>query len=365
MMPERFSNKTNGVTPRRWLLHCNPRLAQAITDAIGDGWTTDLDRLEKLLPLSNDQAFLDRIKFIKDANKKDLAQYMQNRFELRTDPQSMFDVQIKRLHEYKRQLLNALHVVRLYLDAKRDPGALVPRTVLFAAKAAPGYKTAKLIIKLINSIGDVVNADPDLGGHLKVKFLPNYSVSLAERVLPASDLSEQISTAGKEASGTGNMKFAMNGALTIGTLDGANIEIRDAVGHDNFFLFGMTADEVVEARETYDPRKIYEENANLREVLDTIASGFFDREDPKLFQPIVDSLLGRDDFMVLADYQPYIECQKRVSNAYLRQSDWHKKALINIAHMGRFSSDRAIREYARDIWTVPPVPVKLKPYEAP
>jgi len=354
------------VTPRRWLLHCNPRLSQAITDALGDRWVTNLDDLERLLPLTEDQTFVDRIRFIKEANKRDLAQFMQNKWELRVDPTSMFDVQIKRLHEYKRQLLNALHVVRLYLDGKRDPGAIVPRTVLFAAKAAPGYKMAKLVIKLINSIADVVNGDPDLGGRLKVKFLPNYSVSLAERIFPASDLSQQISTAGKEASGTGNMKFSMNGALTIGTLDGANVEIRDAVGPDNFFLFGLTADEVTHRRsEGYDPRRIYEETPDLKEVIDTISSGFFDREDPKLFKPIVDSLLGPDDYMVLADYPSYVECQRKVSASFLRQSEWHKKALVNIAHMGRFSSDRAIREYAEGIWRIPAVPIKLRPYEAP
>jgi starch phosphorylase len=368
MFPERFSNKTNGVTPRRWLAHCNPRLAQAITDAVGHGWETDLDRLEGLMPLVGDSAFVDRIRFVKEANKKDLSNFMMQRYDFRADPQSMFDVQIKRLHEYKRQLLNALHVVRLYLDAKRDVDALaVPRTVLFAAKAAPGYKMAKLIIKLINSIADVINADPDLGGRLRVKFLPNYGVSLAERIFPASDLSEQISTAGKEASGTGNMKFAMNGALTIGTLDGANIEIREAVGAENFFLFGLTADEVHAAQRSgaYDPRRIYEENADLKEVLDTIGSGFFERDDPRLFQPIIDSLLSRDEYMVLADYAAYVDCQKRVSAAFLRQSDWHKKALTNVAHMGRFSSDRTIREYARDIWHAEPVPFTLKPYDAP
>jgi len=366
MYPERFSNKTNGVTPRRWLLHCNPRLAQAITDAIGDGWTTDLDQLERLAPLAEDQAFADRMRFIKEANKRDLAAFVHDKWELRLDPTSLFDVQIKRLHEYKRQLLNVMHVVRMYLDAKRDPESVaVPRTVLFAAKAAPGYKTAKLVIKLINSVADVVNADPDLGGRLKVKFLPNYSVSLAERIFPASDLSEQISTAGKEASGTGNMKFAMNGALTIGTLDGANIEIRDAVGHDNFFLFGLTADEVAARRATYAPREIYESSADLKEVIDTIAGGFFERDDPKLFQPIVDSLLGSDEYMVLADWASYVECQRRVSAAFLRQGEWHKKAILNVAHMGRFSSDRTIREYAESIWRAPSVPVKLKPYEAP
>jgi starch phosphorylase len=266
-----------------------------------------------------------------------------------------------RLHEYKRQLLNALHIVRLYLDAKRDPRVLAaPRVFLFGAKAAPGYKIAKLIIKLVNAIADVTNADADLGGRLRVVFLPNYRVSLAERIFPASDLSEQISTAGKEASGTGNMKFALNGALTIGTLDGANIEIRDAVGDENFFLFGLTADEVIAARAAgYDPRKHYEENARLREVIDLIASGFFEPEDKLLFAPLIESLLTSDPYMVLEDFDAYAACQARVSDAYLTPARWHRMAVMNIARMGRFSSDRTIRQYADEIWRVKSVPVAL------
>jgi starch phosphorylase len=279
----------------------------------------------------------------------------------------LFDVQIKRLHEYKRQLLDALHVVRLYLDAKRDPKALeVPRTVLFGAKAAPGYRMAKLIIKLINAIGDVVNGDLDLQGRLKVSFLPNYKVSLAERIIPAADLSEQISTAGKEASGTGNMKLMMNGALTIGTLDGANVEIREAVGDENFFLFGLTTEEVEERQaKGYDPRAIYEENERLREVLDLVASGFFSTEDPGLFRPITDHLLTTDTYMLLADFEAYVSCQKRVSSAFLDQPKWHSMAVKNIAASGRFSSDRTIAEYAKEIWNVKPVKVQLRPYDGP
>ncbi len=364
MWPEKFTNKTNGVTPRRWLLECNPRLASAITTAIGPDWTTDLDQLERLAPLASDPAFVDKIRHIKRANKADLASYIAEHNHVVIDPESLFDVQIKRLHEYKRQLLNALHIVQLYLDIKKNPRAtVVPRTFLFGAKAAPGYKLAKLVIKLINSIGDVVNVDPDMEGKLRVAFLANYRVSLAERIFPASDLSEQISTAGKEASGTGNMKFSMNGALTIGTLDGANIEIREMVGEDNFFLFGLTADEVVSLRrQGYDPRAYYEENASLREVIDLIASGFFEPEDKKLFKPLISSLLeGGDEYMLLADYASYVDAQRRVSDLYQHPAEWHRKAVLNIARMGHFSSDRTIREYAREIWRAEPVNVKFDP----
>ncbi len=367
LSPEKFSNKTNGVTPRRWLHHCNPPLSNLITEAIGDGWLTDLDQLEKLAPLANDASFVQKVREVKRANKVSFANYVQQKLHLRFDPDSLFDVQIKRLHEYKRQLLDALHVVRLYLDAKRDPKALaVPRTVLFGAKAAPGYRMAKLIIKLINAIGDVVNGDLDLQGRLKVSFLPNYKVSLAERIIPAADLSEQISTAGKEASGTGNMKLMMNGALTIGTLDGANVEIREAVGDENFFLFGLTTEEVEERQaKGYDPRAIYDENERLREVLDLVASGFFSTEDPGLFRPITDHLLNTDTYMLLADFEAYVSCQKRVSEAFLDQPKWHSMAVKNIASSGRFSSDRTIAEYAKEIWNVKPVKVQLRPYDGP
>lgn len=366
MTPEKFSNKTNGVTPRRWLRQCNPRLAALITEAIGPKWVTDLDELTRLAPLANDAAFVERVAAIKRANKADFAQYAL-RFGFKFDPDSLFDVQIKRLHEYKRQHLNALQVVRLYLDAKRNPGSLkIGRTVLFGAKAAPGYKIAKLIIKLIGAIGEVVNGDMDLGGKLKIAFMPNYKVSLAERIIPAADLSEQISTAGKEASGTGNMKLAMNGALTIGTLDGANVEIREAVGKENFFLFGMTAEEVAAKwREGYNPRAIYESDGRLREVIDLIASGFFSPQEPGLFRPITDHLLSQDTYMLLADFASYAACQSHVSDVFANQADWHARAVKNIAAMGPFSSDRTIREYARDIWHAQPVTIQLKPYRSP
>lgn len=362
MTPAKFSNKTNGVTPRRWLHQCNPRLSALVTEAIGPGWLTNLDELERLAPLATDAAFVEKIAAVKRQNKADFAQYCLQHYRLRFDPDSLFDVQIKRLHEYKRQLLNALHVVRLYLDAKRDPEALrAPRTVLFGAKAAPGYRAAKLIIKLIGSIADVVNGDVDLGGRLKIAFLPNYRVSLAERIIPAADLSEQISTAGKEASGTGNMKLAMNGALTIGTLDGANVEIRDAVGEENFFLFGLTADEVLDVQRTgYRPRAIYEKNARLKEVIDLIASGFFSEEDPHLFRPLTDALLDHDSYLLFADFDAYVDCQRRVSDAFLDKQAWHGKAVRNIAHVGPFSSDRTIREYATEIWDAAPVTVNLR-----
>ncbi len=352
LSPEKFSNKTNGVTPRRWVRQCNPRLSSLLTERLGAGWESDLDRLEDLDKHADDSAVIDQLAAIKRGNKQDFAKYCAHAFDVKLDPDTLFDVQIKRLHEYKRQLLNALHIVRLYLDTKRDPNALkVPRTFLFGAKAAPGYKAAKLIIKLINSIGTVINQDPAVRGRLNVFFVPNYRVSIAERMIPAADLSEQISTAGKEASGTGNMKFSLNGALTIGTLDGANIEIRDAVGPENFFLFGLTADEVfAQVSKAYDPRVIYEQNPRIREVIDLITSGFFEPENRALFRPLVDELLSRDQYMLLADFAAYEECQQRVSEAYLDQRNWHRMALRNIAMMGRFSSDRTIYEYAHEIW---------------
>ncbi|MCA9588520.1 MAG: glycogen/starch/alpha-glucan phosphorylase [Myxococcales bacterium] len=365
MQPQKFTNKTNGVTPRRWLHHCNPRLSRLITEAIGDKWVTDLDELEKLAPFADDASFVEKVAAVKRANKADFAAYAQSRFAMRFDPDSMYDVQIKRLHEYKRQLLNALHAVRLYLDIKRSPADFkVSRTVMFGAKAAPGYRTAKLIIKLISNISDIVNADLDIDGKLKVAFLPNYKVSLAERIIPAADLSEQISTAGKEASGTGNMKLSMNGALTIGTLDGANIEIRDAVGAENFFLFGLTAEQIHERQcAGYSPRQIYESNERLREVLDLISSGFFSSEDPELFKPLTEHLLTQDTYFLLADFDAYCACQRQVDEAFADPKAWHAKAVRNIAKMGMFSSDRTIREYNRDIWHCEPVKIDLKPYD--
>ncbi|MBI5515587.1 MAG: glycogen/starch/alpha-glucan phosphorylase [Deltaproteobacteria bacterium] len=360
MMPERFTNKTNGVTPRRWLLACNPRLSSLITERLGEGWPKDLDRLEGLTAHADDPDFRRRFTAVKRANKADLVAWIRAEYGVAVAPESLFDVQIKRIHEYKRQLLNALHVVGLYLRAKRDPSVLaVPRTFLFAGKAAPAYRMAKLIIKLITAVAEVVNGDPTVPG-LKVLFLPNYSVSLGEKLFPAADLSEQISTAGKEASGTGNMKFSLNGALTIGTLDGANVEIREAVGPENFFLFGMTADEVLQRkREGYHPRDHYDRDEELREVLDLIASGYFSVGTPGLFQPILENLLHHDPFMVLADYRAYADCQAQVSEAWKDEDRWARMAVLNVARMGRFSSDRTIREYAEEIWRASPVTVTL------
>ncbi len=360
MFPAKFNNKTNGVTPRRWLLLCNPDLAQLITSRIGPAWVTDLDQLRALEPLATDPQFTDEFRRVKMANKKRLALHVQEEGGLALDTSAIFDVQIKRLHEYKRQLLNALHVVWLWMRARENPSAVVhPRTFLFGAKAAPGYQLAKSIIRLINGIGEVVNADAGQTG-IQVVFLPNYRVSLAERIIPAADVSEQISTAGKEASGTGNMKLALNGALTIGTLDGANIEIRDAVGKENFFLFGLTADQVeATLARGYRPRSIVEQDPELKAVLDLVGSGFFSPEDRTTFRPLVDELLNEDRFLVLADFRAYVEAQQRVVEAYLKTNDWTRMAILNVARVGRFSSDRTIREYAKDIWGIQPVEVKL------
>lgn len=357
MWPDRFNNKTNGVTPRRWLLAANPLLAEAITGRIGDGWITHLDELAKLAAHADDPDLHKQLQGIKRQNKEQLARLIEAEHRLSIDRDSMFDVQVKRIHEYKRQLLNVLHVVALYLRIKKNPDlAMVPRTIIFGGKAAPAYVTAKVVIKLINSVAAVVNADPQVNGKMKVVFLANYRVSLAERIFPASDLSEQISTAGKEASGTGNMKFALNGSLTIGTLDGANIEIREEVGADNFFLFGLTSQQVQDLqRGGYRPRDFYEQNAELKAVLDLISSGFFEPEHPDVFRPLIQSLLDQDTYMLLADFQSYVDCQARVAEAFLDQKRWTRMAILNIAHMGKFSSDRTIREYAEGIWRVPPV----------
>jgi starch phosphorylase len=355
--PERFFNVTNGVTPRRWLLAANPMLAEAITARIGDGWITQLDQLAKLADHADDLAFRSEVRSIKQRNKEQLARYIEAEHGISIDRTSMFDVQVKRMHEYKRQLLNLLHVVALYLRVKKNPDlAIVPRTFIFGGKAAPAYATAKLIIKLINSVAAAVNKDPAVKGKLRVVFLANYRVSLAERIFPASDLSEQISTAGKEASGTGNMKFALNGALTIGTLDGANVEIREEIGADNFFLFGLTAQQVAELQRRYRPRDYYEQNPELKAVLDLINSGFFEPEHPDLFKPLIYSLLEQDTYMLLADFQSYADCQERVGKTFLDQDRWTRMAILNIAHMGKFSSDRSIHEYADRIWNARGVP---------
>jgi starch phosphorylase len=356
--PEKFLNVTNGVTPRRWIALSNPKLSALITRHIGDRWIADLeDEIEHLEPLAAAHDFQRDWQAVKADNKRALAGLINDRTGIVVDPHSLFDIQVKRLHEYKRQHLNALYVITLYNRLKRASGdAGTPRTVIFGGKAAPGYRMAKLIIKLINSVAGVINQDPVVSQALRVVFLPDFNVKTSHRVYPAADLSEQISTAGKEASGTGNMKFAMNGALTIGTLDGANVEIRDAVGHENFFLFGLTAEQVERRKaEGYTPRTIYESNPELRETIDLIDSGFFSDGDRGLFHPLVESLLARDDYMLLADYQAYVDCQQRVSDAYSDQNNWTRMSIVNTARVGRFSSDRSIREYCRDIWNVRPI----------
>jgi starch phosphorylase len=362
LFPERFSNKTNGVTPRRWILLSNPKLALLITQKIGKDWIKNLDQLQHLETFVEDADFRQRWQQIKQENKRDLAAYILHTTGVQVNVDSLFDIQVKRLHEYKRQHLNVLHIITLYNQLKRHPAAdCVPRTVIFAGKAAPGYAMAKLIIKLITSVAEVVNRDADIGDRLKVVFLPNYSVSMGQRIFPAADLSEQISTAGTEASGTSNMKFAMSGALTIGTLDGANIELRDRVGSDHFFLFGLTAAEVAQTQVWgYRPWDYYHANEALREAIDQIASGYFSRGDTALFQPLIESLKSRDDYRLFADYQGYIDAQQRVSQLYRQPEQWLRQSILNMARTGYFSSDRAIREYAQDIWHLKPVPVVLE-----
>ncbi|MCP3142736.1 glycogen/starch/alpha-glucan phosphorylase [Pyxidicoccus xibeiensis] len=360
MYPERFNNKTNGVTPRRWLAWCNPRLNKLITSRIGEGWATDLDQLRKLEPHAEDPEFRKAFREVKRANKEDLARHIRDLRWVQLNPDAIFDVQIKRLHEYKRQLLNAVHIVALWMKARRDPSTIIhPRAFIFGAKAAPGYHLAKLTIRLINGIAEVVNSDAGTTG-LQVVFAPNYRVSLAERIIPAADVSEQISTAGMEASGTGNMKLMLNGALTLGTLDGANVEIREAVGDENFFLFGLTADEVIaRKREGYRPRDVYNQHLELREALDLISTGFFSPEDKHLFKPLVDSLLDEDRYLVLADFPSYMAKQEEVVRAYQDQEGWAKKCIINVARGGIFSSDRTIKQYAEEIWRIQKTPVEL------
>jgi starch phosphorylase len=357
VMPERFINVTNGVTPRRWIALSNPALSTLITRHIGDAWISNLEKeLARLEPLADDAAFQSDWRAVKAHNKQALARILEERTGIAVDPQSLFDIQVKRLHEYKRQHLNVLYLVTLLNRLRRTSGAIVPRTVIFGGKSAPGYRMAKLIIRLINGVADVINADPAVAGQLKVAFLPDFNVKSAHRVYPAADLSEQISTAGKEASGTGNMKFSMNGALTIGTLDGANVEIRDAVGHENFFLFGLTADEVWRTKaDGYTPRAIYESNAELREAVDLIASGAFSGGDREMFRPLIDSLLTHDEYMLFADYQAYVDCQQHVSEVYGDSRRWTEMSIRNVARVGRFSSDRSILEYCREIWHVRPV----------
>ncbi|MGZ4984816.1 MAG: glycogen/starch/alpha-glucan phosphorylase, partial [Chthoniobacterales bacterium] len=356
LWPNKFCNVTNGVTPRRFVALSNPGLTALITSRIGDGWLQDLYQLRGLEPLADDAEFQAQWQDVKLTNKRRLAALINERTGIVVSPDSLFDVQVKRIHEYKRQHLAALHILTLYLRLRRDPQVDVPaRTFIFGGKAAPGYFMAKRIIKLITAIGDLVNADPIVRDRLKVVFFPDFNVTNAHFVYPAANLSEQISTAGKEASGTGNMKFSLNGALTIGTLDGANVEIREEVGAENFFLFGLNATEVVEVKTRgYRPREVYERNAMLREVIDFIASGELGRGDGELFRPIVDNLLGDDPFLLLADYQSYIDAQERVSALWRDPQSWTRQSILNSARMGKFSSDRSIRDYCERVWKIQP-----------
>lgn len=359
--PQKFSNKTNGVTPRRWLLLCNPKLTYLITEKIGRAWLRNLEELRALEPLAEDAAFQGTWDIFNYENKLSLAQFIETRLGIVVSPDSLFDVHVKRLHEYKRQLLNVLHIISLYLELKDRPTEdFVPRTFIFGAKAAPGYFMAKLIIKLIHSVAAVINGDPAMHGLLNVVFMPNFSVSLGEKIYPAADLSEQISTAGKEASGTGNMKFALNGALTIGTLDGANIEIRNAVGAENFFLFGHTVQEISEIRSRgYNPRDYLAKDHVLQSVLEALASGLFSEGDKQLFLPILDSLYSYDPYFTVADFSSYRRAQAEVSATFKDRSRWNKMSILNVARMGFFSSDRTISEYVRDIWHVRPIDAAL------
>ncbi|MCB9949041.1 MAG: glycogen/starch/alpha-glucan phosphorylase [Rhodospirillaceae bacterium] len=356
LFPERFNNKTNGITQRRWLLKANPKLAALITDSIGKGWITDLERLRELEPLAGDKAFQQAFIAAKRSNKEKLIGLVKTRCGVEMDPDSLFDVQAKRIHEYKRQLLNALSLIDAYLRVVDDGEDVAPRSWLFAGKSAPGYYMAKLIIKLINDVAETVNTDPKVGGRLRAAFVPDYKVSLAEVLIPAANLSEQISTAGFEASGTGNMKFALNGAMTLGTLDGANIEIRDAVGAENFYLFGLTAQEVeTKKREGYDPWTMYRSDPRIKRIIDTIWSGRFCRGHAGMFSPIADALThGGDRYLCLADFEDYIAQKGQAVADYYGGSEWTRRAIMNVARIGYFSSDRTIREYAADIWKIAP-----------
>ncbi len=364
LYPDKFSNKTNGVTPRRWIVLSNPSLTELITGKIGNNWIKHLEDLSQLESFVNDGNFQQAWRQVKHQAKNNLVQRIKQRCGITVNPQTMFDIQVKRIHEYKRQHLNILHIITLYNRIKQNPNIdIIPRTFIFAGKAAPGYYMAKLVIKLITSVAEVVNNDPDICDRLKVVFIPDYNVTNSQPIYPAADLSEQISMAGKEASGTGNMKFSLNGALTIGTLDGANVEIRQAVGAENFFLFGLTAEEVEQKKnQGYNSWDYYCSNQALKQAIDQIASGYFSNGDTDLFKALVDSLLYHDEYLLLADYQAYIDCQDRVSQAYRNQDNWTKMSILNTARMGYFSSDRAIREYCTDIWNIQPVSVALEDY---
>uniref|UniRef100_A0A803YID4 Alpha-1,4 glucan phosphorylase n=1 Tax=Meleagris gallopavo TaxID=9103 RepID=A0A803YID4_MELGA len=366
--PEKFQNKTNGITPRRWLLLCNPGLADVIAEKIGEDFVTDLSQLKKLLDFIDDETFIRDVAKVKQENKLKFSAYLEEHYKVKINPSSMFDIQVKRIHEYKRQLLNCLHAITLY-NRKSDPSkSFVPRTIMIGGKAAPGYHMAKMIIKLITSIGEVVNNDPYVGDKLKVIFLENYRVSLAEKVIPAADLSQQISTAGTEASGTGNMKFMLNGALTIGTMDGANVEMAEEAGEENLFIFGMRVEEV-EALDrqglVYNAREYYDRIPELRQAIDQISSGFFSPRDPGCFRDVVNMLMHHDRFKVFADYEAYIKCQGQVDQLFMDPREWTKKVIRNIACSGKFSSDRTITEYAREIWGVEPSATKIPPPNLP
>ena len=361
LFPNKIKNVTNGITPRRWLKAANPLLSGLITERIGDKWIKKLDELKKLEKFVDDKEFLENWRGSKWLNKKLLINHIETDYGIKINPDSMFDVQIKRFHEYKRQLLNVLHIITLYNRIKDNPKQdFVPRTIIFGGKAAPAYLAAKLIIKLINSVANVINNDPAVGDKLKIVFIKNYSVSLAEKIIPASELSEQVSTAGFEASGTGNMKFTLNGALTIGTMDGANVEIREEVGADNIFIFGLLADEVMKLKSNgYEPRYYYEKDAELKRVIDMIAGDYFNKNEPGIFKSIVDSLLNVDYYCLLADYRSYIKTQEKVSELYKDLDKWAQKSILNVARIGKFSSDRSVHEYAKNIWKVKPVKLKI------
>jgi starch phosphorylase len=365
LWPQKFSNKTNGVTPRRWMVLCNPRLSQFISRVIGDNWIRNLEELRRLEPLIEDAQFRAEWRDIKRSNKTALASIIRERTGVTVNPDAIFDVHVKRIHEYKRQHLNILHVIGLYHRLKTDPTLEIhPRVFIFGGKAAPGYHLAKLMIRLITAVGDIINRDPGVRELIKVVFLPNFNVTNSQRIYPAADLSEQISTAGKEASGTGNMKFQMNGALTIGTMDGANIEIREEVGPENFFLFGLTAEEVQARRAAgYQPMDLYHGQPELREVINLIRDGYFSRGNSEQFLGLVGNLLYHDPYMVLADYQSYAECQQLVDAAYRDVERWTRMSILNSARSGKFSSDRSIKEYCGEIWRSKPVPVQLIPQD--
>lgn len=358
--PSKFNNKTNGITQRRWLRLCNPELSALIDSAIGPEWTKDLYELKKLEPYAQDSQFRKEWMAIKHTKKQALSKYVLDRNNIEIDPSSLFDVHVKRIHEYKRQLLNVLHVITMYNRIQDNPKApFAPRTVLFAGKAAPGYYMAKLIIKLINSVADIVNTDPKTKGLLRVAFLRNYAVSNAEKIIPAADLSEQISTAGTEASGTGNMKLALNGALTIGTLDGANVEIREEVGPENFFLFGLESHEVTALKEKgYDPQYYYNKNRELYRAINQIQQGYFSGNQSDLFRPIADSLLHHDFYFLLADFESYVKAQELVTQTWRDQEAWARMSILNTARIGKFSTDRTILEYAKDIWNLKPISIE-------